>query len=47
LTVQNNSKSYKIKEKETRKGLRLILTIGNIDSVKILHQTLEVMLKSE
>ncbi len=47
LTVQNNSKSFKIKEKETRKGLRLILTIGNIDSVKVLHQTMEVMLKSE
>jgi transcription-repair coupling factor (superfamily II helicase) len=46
LTAQNNSNSYKIKEKETRKGLRLILTIGNIDSVKILHQTLKVMLKS-
>ena len=47
LAVQNNSQSFKIKEKQTRKGLRLILSIDYVSSIKALHQRLEIILKSK
>jgi transcription-repair coupling factor (superfamily II helicase) len=39
--VQQNSKTCVLKEKETKKGLRLLLTFIRIDSVKKALQTLE------
>ena len=47
LTVQNNSQYFKIKEKQTRKGLRLILSIHHIESIKVLIEMLEIILKSK
>ena len=47
LNVQNNSQSIKIKEKQTRKGLRLTLSIDDVDSIKFLLQLLEIILKSK
>ena len=47
LAVQNNSQSFKIKEKQTRKGLRLIMLIDHIDSIKVLSKRLETILKSK
>ena len=47
LAVQNNSQSFKIKEKQTRKGLRLVILIDHIDSIKALHKRLEIILKSK
>ena len=47
LAVQNNTQSFKIKEKQTRKGLRLIMLIDHVNSVKVLNQRLEIILKSK
>ena len=47
LNVQNNSQSIKIKEKQTRKGPRLILSIDDVDSIKVLLQMLKIILKSK
>jgi len=47
LAVQNNSQLFKIKEKQTRKGLRLVILIDHIDSIKALHKRLEIILKSK
>ena len=47
FAVQNNSQSLKIKEKQTRKGLRLIMLIDNVYSIKALNQMLEKILKSK
>ena len=47
LTVQNNSQYFKIKEKQTRKGPRLILSIHHIESIKVLLEMLEIILKSK
>jgi len=45
--VQQNSKNCVLKEKETKKGLRLLLTFIRIDSVKKALQTLESIPKRQ
>jgi transcription-repair coupling factor (superfamily II helicase) len=45
--VQQNSKNCVLKEKETKKGLRLLLTFIRIDSVKKALQTLESIPKKQ
>ena len=46
-TVQNQPESFNIKEKQTRKGLRLLLTIDKVYSIEALHQSLKTILESK
>ena len=46
LNVQNHSQFYSIREKETRNGNRLLLTVNKINSIEDLKKRLEMILKS-
>ena len=46
LNVQNHSQFYSIKEKETRNGTRLLLTVNKINSIEDLKKRLEMILES-
>jgi len=44
--IQNQNKVVKIKEKETKKGLRLLLIIDNIENIKKLNKIINKLLDS-
>ena len=46
LKIQNQNKVIRIKEKETKKGLRLLLIIDNIENIKNLNKVINNLLSS-
>ena len=46
LKIQNQNKGFRIKEKETKKGLRLLLIIDNIANIKKLNNIINNLLGS-
>ena len=44
--IQNQNKVIRIKEKETKKGLRLLLIIDNIENIKNLNKVINNLLSS-
>ena len=44
--IQNQNKVVRIKEKETKKGLRLLLIIDNIENIKKLNEVINKLLSS-